>query len=103
MNKKLKNLNLIDKNAGWHKYGCVRVNPSNSLTHEIHKFIWAYNLLKKGHQIATEVKLKSGRIVDLVDFTEGKFYEFETGKSYEKQEDFITKINIEEQVSKPKP
>lgn len=76
-------LDLVDKQRGWHKYGCIRVH-GESKKHFLAKCNKAWELHELGHKFATEVKLKNGRIVDVVDFTQGEFYEFETDKKIKK-------------------
>jgi hypothetical protein len=64
----------------------VRINPGNSTLHELKKFAIAFELIKKGHKIATEcVSYDGKRRFDILDFDSGETYEVEIlGNSYEK-------------------
>jgi hypothetical protein len=78
MNKKQKNirnsLNLLDRKYRLDK-NSVRINTHNLITHEIGKLIKAYELIKEGHEVYTEVTFKNGGIADVLDACHMRVYE----------------------------
>ena len=81
----------IDKFRGNHYYNCVRISSGESLRHALAKTRIAWARIKLGHKIATEVKMKDGREVDIVDFN-GEFIEVETNKNTTKKGVTIVRI-----------
>lgn len=74
----------VDKYSGWHKFGCLRFHAESD-THRDAKYKKCVELFKLRHKFATEVKLKNGKIVDVVDFTTNEIFEFETDKNIDKK------------------
>lgn len=80
------NLNKIDKDRGYHKYNCIRINPNNSYRHEKAKFDKGFELAKLNHKFMTEAKSANNeRIFDCIDFDTGEIWEFETNPKIEKK------------------
>ena len=75
----------IDKFRGNHFYNCVRISSGESLKHVLAKTRIAWARINLGHRIATEVKMKDGREVDIVDYTHSDFIEIETDKKIKKE------------------
>lgn len=66
----------IDRFRLSHSFGCVRINTHNSLKHETAKLKKAYELMKEGHIIATEVfSINNERKFDCFDFDTGEVIE----------------------------
>lgn len=74
----------VDKNSGWHKFGCLRFHAESD-EHRDAKYDKCVELFKLGHKFGTEIKLENGKIVDVMDFTTGECWEFETDKNVDKK------------------
>lgn len=82
----------IDKNLGWHKFGCCRISPSESFEHITAKAKFVWTRMKQGHKVATEVKMKNGREIDAIDLTTGEFFEWEKNHKVDKKDS--TRVEI---------
>ena len=88
--KRKENSYKIDRFRLSHSFGCVRINSGNSWKHESAKAKAVYDALKRGEIVATEVwSAKGDRKYDFFSFDTGEVREFETGKSYEKNDGSI--------------
>jgi hypothetical protein len=84
-------LEKLDRYAGSHSTGCVRINPNNSLKHEMAKLKMAYKLAKLNQAFMTEAKSRDrNRRFDLINLTTGTIFEFETNGKINKGKDVIT-------------
>jgi len=81
----------LDRYSGSHSTGCVRINPNNSLEHELAKTKFAWKLAKLNQTFMTEAKSRDKkRRFDLINLTSGQVYEFETDGKINKGKDVIT-------------
>lgn len=90
--KRKENSYKIDRFRLAHSFDCIRINTHNSLKHEIAKLKEAYERIKSGHIIATEVWSADGeRRFDCFDFDTGEILEKETDPKI-KKEGAITEV-----------
>lgn len=80
----MNNLDQVDRSQGFHKFGCVRIHAEKK-KHFLAKCSKAWDIHKLGHKVGTEIKLKNGKIADLMDMTTGEIFEFETDKKVDKK------------------